>query len=199
MMLHDKGGSTVRVRQRALSIEEPPANGLVFVAFSDTAEHLSVREGLYGESRRRGAETASTSASRVALVGRLDRRISGDRFWGHVGATSGLIQEARRASPQGRRSSFAAWSGRGRTRSGGGPGARPLWSQQLLSGGRLVPTGAALRKNLWCFGDDRIAVRFQYESRDRDGRGGAAMATSSGIRRARTHAPARGEHQRPAD
>jgi nuclear transport factor 2 (NTF2) superfamily protein len=28
----------------------------------------------------------------------------------------------------------------------------------------------ALRKNLWCFGENRIAVRFQYESRDRDGR-----------------------------
>jgi nuclear transport factor 2 (NTF2) superfamily protein len=27
----------------------------------------------------------------------------------------------------------------------------------------------ALRKNLWCFADDRIAVRFQYESRDRGG------------------------------
>jgi nuclear transport factor 2 (NTF2) superfamily protein len=27
----------------------------------------------------------------------------------------------------------------------------------------------ALRKNLWCFDDNRIAVRFQYESRDRDG------------------------------
>jgi nuclear transport factor 2 (NTF2) superfamily protein len=27
----------------------------------------------------------------------------------------------------------------------------------------------ALRKNLWCFDDDRIAVRFQYESRDREG------------------------------
>jgi uncharacterized protein len=27
----------------------------------------------------------------------------------------------------------------------------------------------ALRKNLWCFDDDRIAVRFQYESRSRDG------------------------------
>ena len=27
----------------------------------------------------------------------------------------------------------------------------------------------ALRKSLWCFEDDRIAVRFQYESRDRDG------------------------------
>ena len=26
----------------------------------------------------------------------------------------------------------------------------------------------ALRKNLWCFEDSRIAVRFQYESRDRD-------------------------------
>ena len=28
----------------------------------------------------------------------------------------------------------------------------------------------ALRKNLWCFGEDRIAVRFQYESHDKDGR-----------------------------
>jgi nuclear transport factor 2 (NTF2) superfamily protein len=28
----------------------------------------------------------------------------------------------------------------------------------------------ALRKNLWSFADDRIAVRFQYESHDRDGR-----------------------------
>jgi hypothetical protein len=27
----------------------------------------------------------------------------------------------------------------------------------------------ALRKNLWSFEDNRIAVRFQYESRDRDG------------------------------
>ena len=30
--------------------------------------------------------------------------------------------------------------------------------------------GYALRKNLWCFDDDRIAVRFQYESHDGDGR-----------------------------
>ena len=28
----------------------------------------------------------------------------------------------------------------------------------------------ALRKNLWCCDGNRIAVRFQYESRDRDGR-----------------------------
>ena len=28
----------------------------------------------------------------------------------------------------------------------------------------------ALRKNLWCFDGDRIGVRFQYESHDRDGR-----------------------------
>jgi uncharacterized protein len=27
----------------------------------------------------------------------------------------------------------------------------------------------SLRKNLWCFDADRIAVRFQYESHDRDG------------------------------
>jgi len=28
----------------------------------------------------------------------------------------------------------------------------------------------ALRKNLWCFDDNRIAVRYQYESRDPSGR-----------------------------
>jgi len=28
----------------------------------------------------------------------------------------------------------------------------------------------ALRKNLWCFDDNRIAVRFQYECRDHEGR-----------------------------
>jgi uncharacterized protein len=28
----------------------------------------------------------------------------------------------------------------------------------------------ALRKNLWSFGDSRIAVRFQYECHDKDGR-----------------------------
>jgi nuclear transport factor 2 (NTF2) superfamily protein len=28
----------------------------------------------------------------------------------------------------------------------------------------------ALRKSLWCFGDNRIAVKFQYESHDQDGR-----------------------------
>jgi uncharacterized protein len=28
----------------------------------------------------------------------------------------------------------------------------------------------ALRKNLWCFDENRIAVRFQYESRDGEGR-----------------------------
>jgi nuclear transport factor 2 (NTF2) superfamily protein len=27
----------------------------------------------------------------------------------------------------------------------------------------------ALRKNLWCFDENRIAVRFQYECHDRDG------------------------------
>jgi uncharacterized protein len=26
-----------------------------------------------------------------------------------------------------------------------------------------------LRKNLWCFDDNHIAVRYQYESHDRDG------------------------------
>src|SRR5262249_27607573 len=28
----------------------------------------------------------------------------------------------------------------------------------------------ALRKNLWCFDDNRIAARFQYESHDSEGR-----------------------------
>ena len=38
----------------------------------------------------------------------------------------------------------------------------------------------ALRKNLWAFGDNRIAVRFQYECHDATASGGAATATSCG-------------------
>jgi len=38
---------------------------------------------------------------------------------------------------------------------------RRKWSKEL---------DYALRKELWAFGDDRIAVRFQYESRDPSGR-----------------------------
>ena len=48
----------------------------------------------------------------------------------------------------------------------------------------------ALRKELWSFGDDRIAVRFQYESHDR---GRAVVAKlrqrAVGVRRRRTDAP----------
>jgi Protein of unknown function (DUF1348) len=35
----------------------------------------------------------------------------------------------------------------------------------------------ALRKELWAFGDGRIAVRFQYESRDPAGPGCRALAS----------------------
>jgi uncharacterized protein (TIGR02246 family) len=38
----------------------------------------------------------------------------------------------------------------------------------------------ALRKDLWAFTDNRIAVRFQYEAGIRRGSRGAATATSSG-------------------
>ena len=38
----------------------------------------------------------------------------------------------------------------------------------------------ALRKDLWAFTGNRIAVRFQYESRTNPASGGAATATSSG-------------------
>jgi uncharacterized protein len=37
-----------------------------------------------------------------------------------------------------------------------------------------------LRKELWAFGSDRIAVRFEYESRDPTGSGGAPTATRCG-------------------
>jgi hypothetical protein len=39
-------GSTVRVRKRALSAGELPANGRFLVADLETAEHLLPREGL---------------------------------------------------------------------------------------------------------------------------------------------------------
>ena len=42
-----------------------------------------------------------------------------------------------------------------------GPRSRPFWS-----GNGVDELEYALRKDLWAFGSDRIAVRFQYESRD---------------------------------
>ncbi len=57
----------------------------------------------------------------------------------------------------------------------------------------------ALRKSLWAFTDDRIAVRFQYEYRDASGQWWRAYGNENwefdadGL-----HAPARGEHQRRA-
>jgi nuclear transport factor 2 (NTF2) superfamily protein len=51
----------------------------------------------------------------------------------------------------------------------------------------------ALRKNLWCFDENRIAVRFQYESHDRDGLWWRSYGNESlGVRRARPDAPTRG-------
>ena len=38
----------------------------------------------------------------------------------------------------------------------------------------------ALRKELWAFDGNRIAVRFQYECHDAQASGGAATATSCG-------------------
>ena len=40
---------------------------------------------------------------------------------------------------------------------------------ELLRGKWARELGYRLRKELWAFTDDRIAVRFEYESRDRDG------------------------------
>ena len=39
----------------------------------------------------------------------------------------------------------------------------------------------ALRKELWAFTDNRIAVRFQYESRDRNGQSWRSYGTEHGI------------------
>ena len=58
----------------------------------------------------------------------------------------------------------------------------------------------ALRKNLWCFEGNRIAVRFQYESHDADGQWWRSYGNElwefdeHGV-----DAQARGEHQRPGD
>jgi hypothetical protein len=75
-------GSTVRVRQRALSLSEPPANGRFFVAESDTVEHLLVKEGLDGRWGNAGRQnTCKRSTSGTPTVRGLDPGTgSGDRF-----------------------------------------------------------------------------------------------------------------------
>ena len=47
----------------------------------------------------------------------------------------------------------------------------------------------ALRKNLWCFDRNRIAVRFQYESHDRDGQWWREPTACSAGRDATTSRP----------
>ena len=55
----------------------------------------------------------------------------------------------------------------------------------------------ALRKNLWAFDGNRIAVRFQYESHDRDGQWWRSYGNELWeFDAARTDAPPRSEHQR---
>ena len=58
----------------------------------------------------------------------------------------------------------------------------------------------ALRKSLWTFEGDRIAVRFQYESHDRDGQWWRSYGNELWeFDRARPDVAPRGEHQRPRD
>ena len=58
----------------------------------------------------------------------------------------------------------------------------------------------ALRKDLWAYDGNRIAVRFQYECQDTEGQWWRSLRQRTvGVRRARADDPARGEHQRRAD
>ena len=58
----------------------------------------------------------------------------------------------------------------------------------------------ALRKNLWTFGENRIAVRFQYESHDAAGQWWRSYGNELWeFDSARADAPPRGQHQRRAD
>ena len=57
-----------------------------------------------------------------------------------------------------------------------------------------------LRKELWCFTDNRISVRFEYESRDPDGQWWRSHGNEHWEFDERgLHAPARREHQRLPD
>ena len=57
-----------------------------------------------------------------------------------------------------------------------------------------------LIKDLWAFDQNRIAVRFQYEWHDDAGQLVPLLRQRAmGVRRRRPDAPARGQHQRPAD
>ena len=56
-----------------------------------------------------------------------------------------------------------------------------------------------LRKELWCFTDNRISVRFEYESHDSDGQWWRSHGNEHWSRRSRAHAPPRRQHQRLQD
>jgi hypothetical protein len=68
-----------------------------------------------------------------------------------------------------------------------GAGTRELWRRER---------DYALREDLWSYGGNRIAVRFQYECHD----GGQWYRSCGnvGLRPGRVHAAARGQHQRRA-
>lgn len=57
----------------------------------------------------------------------------------------------------------------------------------------------SLRKSLWSFGEDRIAVRFQYESRDATGQWYRSYGNELWEFTPRADGPPRGEHQRCGD
>ena len=56
-----------------------------------------------------------------------------------------------------------------------------------------------LIKEIWAFGDNRIAVRFAYEFHDDSGQWFAPTATRTGSSTRRPDAQAARQHQRPAD
>jgi hypothetical protein len=84
-------GSTVRVRQRALSRLRSRCKRRCLVAATDTAEHLLSTEGVERHSERQWA--AQTVVSSGLITGRQAAATSGDRFWDEIGPASCLSRQ----------------------------------------------------------------------------------------------------------
>jgi hypothetical protein len=93
-------GSTVRVRQRLIWNQEA-AEKWLFVAATDTVEHLLVKEGV--GSRRGCASPPKMASSRGLRPHAVRAASSGDRFWGQNRRPPCLVRQPRCARPRCRR------------------------------------------------------------------------------------------------
>jgi hypothetical protein len=92
-------GSTVRVRQRALFLDELPADRWFLLPGQDTVEHLRRKEGV--DAIRRDGQVKTPASGPPREPQQLERQ-SGDRFWGQNWPQKSRRQRSRTAAPRAR-------------------------------------------------------------------------------------------------